>query len=92
MNVSMEGLKIFIKHEVNIPVRTLVTLDVEVDIQRKNLDQLYDIQPHYLLTNQYPNLVITPMIHRISVSEPLLTQALIPVNSKIPADKNSQIH
>ena len=45
--VSMEGMKIYIKHEVNITARTLAILDVEVDIQRDDLDQLYDIQPNY---------------------------------------------
>ena len=54
MDVSMEGPNIYIKHEVNISARTLVILDVEVDIQRKHLVQLYDIQPNYLLTNEYP--------------------------------------
>ena len=39
----MEGLKIYIEHEVNIPTRTLVILGIEVDIQRNDLDQLYDI-------------------------------------------------
>ena len=64
----MEGLKIYIKHEVNNSVRTLVILDVEVDIQRKDLDQLYEIKPNYMLTNEYPNLVIIATIHRIGVS------------------------
>ena len=63
-DISMESPKIYIKHGVNIPVRTLAILDVEVDIQRKDLDQLY-FQPNHLLTNEYPNLVIKPMIHSI---------------------------
>ena len=48
----MEGLKIYIKHEVYIPVRTHAILDIKVDIQSKDLDQLHDIQPNYLLTNE----------------------------------------
>ena len=80
----MEDPKIYIKHEVSIPVRMLVILDVEVDIQRKDLDQLYDIQPNYLLTNEYPYLVIIPTI---GVSELLATLALDPENSKIPSEK-----
>ena len=28
MDISMKGLKIYIKHEVNIPVRTLAILDI----------------------------------------------------------------
>ena len=38
----MEGPKIYIKHEVNIPVRTHVILDIEVDIERKDLNHLYE--------------------------------------------------
>ena len=71
MDISMEGPKIYIKNKINIPVRTLVILDVEVDIQRKDLDQLYNIQPNYLLTNEYPNLVIISTVLRIGASEPL---------------------
>ena len=48
----MDGPKNYIRYEVNIPVRTLVILDVEVYIQRKDLDQLCDIQPNYLLTDE----------------------------------------
>ena len=54
MDVSMEGPMIYIKHEVNIPAKTFRILDVEIDIQRKDLHQVYDIQPDYLLTNEYP--------------------------------------
>ena len=62
-------------------------LDTEVDIQRKDLDNLYDIQQNYLLTNEYTNLVIISIIHRIGASKPLITQALDPENSEIPACK-----
>ena len=92
MDISMEGPKIYIKHEVNIPVRTLAILEIGVDIQRKDLDKLYDIQPNYLLTNEYPNLVIIPTLHRIGGSELLVTQALDPKTHNILADKKTQIH
>ena len=29
--------------------------------------QLYEIEPNYLLTNEYPNLCIIPMIHNVDV-------------------------
>ena len=85
----MEGLKIYIKHDVNITGRTLAILDLEVDIKRKDLDKLYDIQPNYLLTKKYHSLVTIHTIHRKGASEPLITQALNPANSKIPAEKVS---
>ena len=87
MDISIEGSKIYIKHDVNIPTRTLAILDIGVDVQRKDLGQLYDIKPKYMLPNetqiqlQYPQYV--------GASEPPVAQTFYPENNKIPSDKET---
>ena len=46
-----------------LPGRTLAVVHVNNNLSPKQIGQLYEIEPNYLLTNKYPNLYIIPMIH-----------------------------
>ena len=50
-----------------LPGRTLVVVHVNNNLNPKQSGQLYEIEPNYLLTNEYPNLCIIPMIHNVDI-------------------------
>ena len=50
-----------------LPGRTLAVVHVNNDLKPEQSGQLYEIKPNYLLTNQYLNLCIIPMIHNVDI-------------------------
>ena len=47
-----------------LPGRTLAVIQVNNDLEPKQSGQIYEIEPNYFLTEEYPNLYIVPMIHK----------------------------
>ena len=50
-----------------LPGRMLAVVHVINNLGPEQSGQLYEIEPNYLLTNDYPNLCIIPMIHNVDV-------------------------
>ena len=50
-----------------LPGRTLGVVHVNNNFSPEQSRQLYEIEPNYLLTNEYPNLYIIPMVHNVDV-------------------------
>ena len=50
-----------------LPGRTLAVVYVNNNLNPKQSGQLYEIEPNYLWTNEYPNLYIIPMIHNMDI-------------------------
>ena len=50
-----------------LPGRTLAIIQVNNDLEPKQSGQIYEIEPNYFLTEEYPNLYIGPMIHNIDI-------------------------
>ena len=50
-----------------LPGRTLAIIQVNNDLEPKQSGQIYEIEPNYFLTEEYPNLYIVPMIHNVDV-------------------------
>ena len=47
--------------------RTLAVVHVNNNLSPEQSGHLYEIKPNYLLTNEYPNLCIIPMIHNVDL-------------------------
>ena len=47
--------------------RTLAVIYVNNNLSPEQSGHLYEIKPNYLLTNEYPNLCIIPMIHNVDL-------------------------
>ena len=45
--------------------RTLAIVHINNNLTPEHSGQLYEIEPNYLLTKEYPNLCIIPMIHNV---------------------------
>ena len=50
-----------------LPGRTLAIIQVNNDLEPKQSGHIYEIEPNYFLTEEYPNLYIVPMIHNMDV-------------------------
>ena len=54
-------------NSMTLPGRALAVVYVNNDLKPEQSGQLYEIEPNYLLTEEYPNLYIIPMIHNVDV-------------------------
>ena len=54
-------------NSISLPGRTLAVVQVNNTLTQEQSGHLYEIEPNYLLTNEYPNLYIVPRIHNVDV-------------------------
>ena len=50
-----------------LPGRALAVVYVNNNLKSEQSGQMYEIEPNYLLTEEYPNLYIIPMMHNVDV-------------------------
>ena len=51
----------------DLPGRTLAVVHVNNNLKPEQSGQLYEIEQNYLLTDEYPNLCVIPMIHNVDI-------------------------
>ena len=54
-------------NSMTLPGSTLAVVCINNNLNPEQSGQLYEIQPNYLLTNEYPNLYIIPMIYNVDI-------------------------
>ena len=54
-------------NSMTLPGRTLAVVHINNNLNPEQSGQLYEIEPNYLLANEYPNLCIIPMIHNVDI-------------------------
>ena len=59
--------QISLANSVTLPDRTLAVIQVNTDLKPEQSGQMYEIEPNYFLTEEYPNLYIVPMIHNVDI-------------------------
>ena len=59
--------RLCLANSMTLPGRTLAVVHVNNDLKPEQSGQLYKIEPNYLLTEEYPNLYIIPMIHNVDI-------------------------
>ena len=57
-----------------MPPRILVVINVHVDLKGNSTEHTYEVKPSSLLMDQYPNMVIIPVIY----TTPTQTDTIIP--------------
>ena len=58
---------LILANSILLPGRTLAVIHVNNNLSQEQSGHLYEIKPNYLLTNEYPNLYIVPMIHNVDL-------------------------
>ena len=67
-SVSMEMRPhLSLANSVTLPGRTLAVVHVNNNLSPKQSGQLYKVEPNSLLTNEYLNLLVIPMIHNVDI-------------------------
>ena len=61
----MKGPMIHNRQGINIPGRNLAVVSVLLDTKALQNNQVYEVKPNLLLTNEHPNLVVLPMLHLV---------------------------
>ena len=61
----MNGPMIYNKQGITIPGRRLAIIDVSINIDESMDDEMFEVRPNFLLTNEHTNLVIIPMLHKV---------------------------
>ena len=51
------------KQGIEIPGRSLAMIKASTDTREFQKDQVFEVRPNFLLTNEHPNLKIAPMMH-----------------------------
>ena len=59
----MKGPMIQNKQGIEIPERSLIMIKTSIDTRRCLKDQVFEVKPNFLLTNEHPNLIIVPTMH-----------------------------
>ena len=66
--LSVENkLQLSLANSMTLLGRALAVVYVNNNLKPEQSGQLYEIEPNYLLTEEYPNLYIIPMIHNVDV-------------------------
>ena len=63
LDVLMKGPMIHNRQGVEIPERSLTMIKASTDTREFQKDQIFEVRPNFLLTNEHPNLIIVPMMH-----------------------------
>ena len=50
-----------------LPGITLAVIQVNNDLEPEQSGQIYEIEPNYFLTEEYPNLYVVPMMHTVDI-------------------------
>ena len=66
LEVLMDGPMIYNKQGITVPGRRLAVIKVSIEIDGAMDDQMFEVKPNFLLTNEHPNLVIMPMLHQVT--------------------------
>ena len=65
LEVLMKGPMIHNRQGINILGRSLAMVNASIDTGKLLKDQVFEVKPNFLLTNEHPNLIIVPVLHTI---------------------------
>ena len=59
--------QISLANSMTLPGRMLAVIQVNTNLKPEQSGQMYEIEPNYFSTEEYPNLYIVPMIHNVDM-------------------------
>ena len=62
---SQDELNLSLKSGVYIPGRTIAVLNVDSSVQQHDIGQVYNVRANSLLEDEYPQLQLTPTLHKV---------------------------
>ena len=65
----MSGPTLETRQCIEIPSRNLMVLNAKATIDKHMEGGLYQVVPNFLLSDEYPELVLIPTIHNVEITE-----------------------
>ena len=65
----MSGPTLQTRQCINIPSRSLIVLNAKATIDKHIKGGLYKVVPNFLLSDEYPELVLIPTVHNVEITE-----------------------
>ena len=69
IKVYMSGPTLQTRQCINIPSRSLMVLNAKATIDKHMEGGLYKVVPNFLLSDEYPELVLIPTIHNVEITK-----------------------
>ena len=69
VKVYMSGPTLQTRQCINISSRSLVVLNAKATIDKYMEGGLYEVVPNFLLSDEYPELVLIPTVHNVEITE-----------------------
>ena len=63
------GPSLQVRSHVDLPSQSLIFLNVKAEIEKHMEGGLYKVVPNFLLSNEYPELVLIPTLHTVEVTK-----------------------
>ena len=65
----MTGPSLQVRCRVDLPSQSLIVLNAKAQIEKHMEGGLYKVVPNFLLSKEYPELVLIPTLHNVEVSK-----------------------
>ena len=65
----MTGPSLQVRSHVDLPSQSLIVLNVKAQIEKHMEGGLYKVVPNFLLSDEYPELVLIPTLHNVEVTK-----------------------
>ena len=65
----MTGPSLQVRSHVDLPSWSLIVLNVKAQIEKHMEGGLYKVVPNFLLSDEYPELVLIPTLHNVEVTK-----------------------
>ena len=69
VKVYMSGPTLQTRQCIDIPSRSLMVLNAKATIDKHMEGGLYKVVPNFLLSNEYPELVLIPTVHNVEITD-----------------------
>ena len=69
IKVYMSGPTLQTRQCINIPSRSLMVLNAKATMDKHMEGGLYKVVPNFLLSDEYPELVLIPTVHNVEITE-----------------------
>ena len=92
VKVYMSGPTLQTRQCINIPSRSLMFLNVKATIDKHMEGGLYKVVPNFLLSDEYPELVLIPTTHNVEKSSYRMQKFWINIRSLRNCVRNMKIY
>ena len=65
LDTHIQGPEMKTRQDLDIQPRAIMVLNVKINIEQATKGLIYDVRPNTLLLDEYPNLIMIPLLHNV---------------------------